>query len=56
VNALREIRGIREKARREGRYGVYRVGHGDEETGDRAAVKSPEERAYIRGMAGIGAP
>ena len=58
VNTPREIRGIREKARREGRYGVYgvyRVGRGDEETGDRAAVESTEERAYVRGMAGIGA-
>jgi hypothetical protein len=58
VNAPREIRGIREKARREGRYGVYgvhRVGRGDEETGDLAAVASTEDRAYGRGMAGIGA-
>ena len=48
VNAPREIRGIREKARREGRYGVYgvyRVGCGDAETGDLAAVESTEEQA-----------
>jgi hypothetical protein len=34
VNAPREIRGIREKVRREWRYGVYgvyRVGRGDED-------------------------
>jgi hypothetical protein len=59
VNTPREIRGIREKVHREGRYGVYgvyRVGCGDEETGDRAAVESTEERAYVRGMVGIAAP
>jgi hypothetical protein len=58
VNAPREIRGIREKARRERRYGVYgvyRVGRGDEESGNQAVVESTEERAYDRGMAGIGA-
>ena len=57
VNTPREIRGIREKARREGRYGVYgvyRVGCGDEETGDQAAVESTEERPYVLGVAGIG--
>ena len=55
VSAPREIRGMREKAPWEGRYGVnsvYRVGRGDEETGDRAAVESTEERACDRGMAG----
>jgi hypothetical protein len=58
VNTPREIRGIRVKAHREERhrvYGVYRVGHGDEETGDRAAVETTEERAYVRGLAGVGA-
>jgi hypothetical protein len=59
VNAPREIRGIREKVHREGHYGVYgvyRVGRGDEETGNRAAVEYTEGRAYVRGMVGIAAP
>ena len=61
MNAPREIRGIREKARREGRYGVYgvyRVGRGDEETGVRAArlqeaLTALEGRVDVVGTSGF---
>jgi hypothetical protein len=53
VNALREIRGIREKVRREERnrvYSVYRVGRSGEGMGERVAPR------IICGAAGTGAP
>jgi len=61
VNALREIRGIREKFssvgsyRVYGVYGVYGVGRSGERMGDQVAVEAVEERGHNCGKTRTGA-